>query len=136
MSEKISIQARIAAERPKVWAYYTQPEHITQWNFASPDWHCPSAKNDLQVGGTYQSRMEAKDGSMGFDFIATYTAVDLGKSFTYVLEDGRQVEVVMNDHPNETVVSIVFDAESQNPVELQRQGWQAILDNFKKYAEQ
>ena len=136
MSEKISIQTRIAAERPKVWAYYTQPEHITQWNFASPDWHCPSAKNDLQVGGTYQSRMEAKDGSMGFDFIATYTAVDPGKSLTYVLEDGRQVEVVMNDHPDETVISIVFDAESQNPVELQRQGWQAILDNFKKYTEQ
>ncbi len=131
---KIKVQATISADKQKVWDYYTKPEHITKWNFASDTWCCPSASNDLKVGGRYLARMEAKDGSFGFDFDATYTEIIEGKSFTYVF-GGRYATVAFNEQSGQTEVSITFDPETENPIELQRQGWQAILDNFKKVTE-
>jgi uncharacterized protein YndB with AHSA1/START domain len=131
----ITIQATVQADAGKAWECYTKPEHITKWNFASDDWHCPSAFNELKVGGTYRVRMEAKDGSFGFDLEATYDSVEPGNSFTYTMADGRTVHLVLHDKGNATEVSITFEAENQNPVELQREGWQAILNNYKKYTE-
>lgn len=132
--DKIKVQATISADKQKVWDYYTKPEHITKWNFASDDWCCPSASNDLKVGGQYLARMEAKDGSFGFDFDATYTQINEGKSFSYVF-GGRYATLEFNEQEEQTEVSITFDPETENSIELQRQGWQAILDNFKKYTE-
>ena len=132
--EKICISAVIAANQQKVWDYYTLPEHITKWNFASADWCCPSASNDLQVGGIYIARMEAKDGSFGFDFEVRYTEVNIGNGFTYT-GMGRYFEVTLTTQGEATLISIRFDPETQNPVELQQQGWQAILNNFKAYTE-
>ena len=132
--EKICISAVIAANQQKVWDYYTLPEHITKWNFASADWCCPSASNDLQVGGIYIARMEAKDGSVGFDFEVRYTEVNVGNGFTYT-GMGRYFEVTLTAQGETTLISIRFDPETQNPVELQQQGWQAILNNFKAYTE-
>ncbi|UUC46893.1 SRPBCC family protein [Flavobacterium cerinum] len=135
MTSKITINTTIAANKNKVWDYYTQPEHIKKWNFAHPSWHCPSASNDMQVGGKYSARMEAKDGSFGFEFEAIYDAIEPGNSFTYTMPDGRQVTVSFNGSDNPTELIIAFDPENQNPIEMQKGGWQAILDNFKEYAE-
>ncbi|MHA3789089.1 SRPBCC family protein [Flavobacterium hauense] len=135
IATKITVEAIIAADRNKVWDYYTNPEHITKWNFASDDWHCPSAENDMKVGGKYASRMEAKDGSWGFDFEAVYEEVLDNENFIYTIADGRQVSVDFESLDDKTKVTVVFEAENQNPVEMQKGGWQAILDNFKKYAE-
>lgn len=132
---RITVMTTVAADKNKVWAYYTQPEHITQWNFADPSWCCPSASNDLRVGGKYVARMEAKDGSFGFDFTATYDEVEDLKKLTYTIEDGRKVWVTLEEADDKTTVTTVFEAESQNPVEMQQGGWQAILNNFKKYTE-
>lgn len=132
---KITIEATILADSAKVWTYYTSPEHITQWNFASDDWHCPQATNDLRVGGVYSSRMEAKDGSFGFDFNTVYKSIEMGKSFTYEMEDGRQASVEFTPNAEGTYVKVIFDAETQNSEDLQKGGWQAILNNFKKYVE-
>jgi len=132
---KITIESIISASTKKVWDYYTLPEHITKWNFASDDWHCPKAENDLRVGGKLKSRMEAKDGSFGFDFEAIYDEVINHKKISYNLTDGRQVITVFENQNGKTKVTTTFDAETQNSVELQRNGWQAILDNFKKYVE-
>ena len=132
---KITIESIISANTNKVWDYYTLPEHITKWNFASDDWHCPKAENDLRVGGKLKSRMEAKDGSFGFDFEAIYDEVVNHKKISYNLTDGRQVITVFENQNGKTKVTTTFDAETQNSVELQRNGWQAILDNFKKYVE-
>lgn len=135
MTTQISINTIIAAPLKKAWDYYTKPEHIVNWNFASDDWQCPSASNDMRVGGTYTARMEAKDGSFGFDFGATYTAIDEGRSFTYVLGDNRTVKVDFIPKAEKTEIHILFDAETQNPIEMQRDGWFAILVNYKKYTE-
>jgi uncharacterized protein YndB with AHSA1/START domain len=132
--DKIKVQVTISADKQKVWHYYTKPEHITKWNFANNDWCCPSASNDLQVGGRYLARMEAKDGSFGFDFDATYTEIHPGESFSYEF-GGRFATVVFKAHQGQTDVIITFDPETENSIELQKQGWQAILDNFKKYTE-
>lgn len=132
---KITIESVISASTKKVWDYYTLPEHITKWNFASDDWHCPKTENDLRVGGKLMSRMEAKDGSFGFDFEAIYDEVVNHKKISYNLTDGRQVITVFENQNGQTKVTTTFDAETQNSVELQRNGWQAILDNFKKYVE-
>ncbi|MFM7853532.1 MAG: SRPBCC domain-containing protein [Flammeovirgaceae bacterium] len=132
--KKIIIQATISANKEKVWQYYTSPEHITKWNFADPSWHCPTASNDMKIGGKYFARMEAKDGSFGFDFIAVYTEVSAGHLFTYEF-GGRQATVEFKDQNMTTELTITFDPETENPVELQRNGWQAILNNFKKYTE-
>lgn len=134
MNTKITINAVINADIHKVWDYYTNPSHIINWNFAHPSWHCPSASNDMRTGGTYKARMEARDGSFGFDFEAIYTHIDPLKSFIYGMGD-RNVEVSFNSIQDSTELTIVFDAESENPVEIQKQGWQAILDNFKNYTE-
>lgn len=135
MSNKITIAATVNADAKKVWNYYTQPEHITQWNFADPSWHCPSASNDMRPGGKYSARMEAIDGSFGFDFEAIYDEIIDGKSFTYTIPDGRQVSVTFNADGNKTAVTVTFDAENQNSPEMQKNGWQAILNNFKSYTE-
>lgn len=135
-STKITVQVVIAANKQKVWDCYTQPAHITQWNFALDTWHCPTASNDLRVGGKYKARMEAKDGSFGFDFEGTYNEVVPGETFTFTMPDNRVVNVTFKELKSQTEVTVTFDAENQNPVEMQRQGWQAILNNFKKYVEQ
>ncbi|WP_407495041.1 SRPBCC family protein [Pseudooceanicola sp. MF1-13] len=134
-TNQITISADVAADPDTVWTAYTSPDHITQWNFASDDWCCPTASNDLRVGGAYSARMEAKDGSFGFDFTAIYDAVDPAKSFTYTMEDGRKVTTTFDPQNDTTRVTTTFDAETQNPVEMQREGWQAILNNFKTHAE-
>ncbi|MGV2452231.1 UNVERIFIED_CONTAM: SRPBCC family protein [Ralstonia mannitolilytica] len=135
MSHKITVSAAINADAQKVWNYYTQPEHITRWNFADPSWQCPSASNDMKVGGKYAARMEAKDGSFGFDFEAVYNEIKEGENFTYTMPDGRQVHVDFKENNDQTHVDVAFDPENQNPEEMQKGGWQAILDNFKKYTE-
>lgn len=132
--EKIKIQATISVDKQKVWDYYTKPEHITKWNFADPSWHCPTASNDMKIGGRYIARMEAKDGSFGFDFDATYTEIKDGDSFSYEF-GGRSAIVEFKELQGQTELTITFDPETQNSIDLQRQGWQAILDNFKKYTE-
>lgn len=131
----VRIEAVIAAPIDTVWARYTQPEHVTQWNFASDDWCCPSASNDLRVGGKTTSRMEAKDGSFGFDFEGTYTEVDEPNVLAFVMEDGRSVRITFTPEGDAVRVVTVFDAETENDVEMQREGWQAILNNFKTHAE-
>jgi uncharacterized protein YndB with AHSA1/START domain len=134
-TSKITVQADIAADIKKVWDYYTLPEHITKWNFASSDWHCPKAENDLRVDGKYNARMEAKDGSWGFNLEAIYDAVVEYKNFIFTMADNRKVRVDFENTGNKTQVTVTFDAEKENSEEMQRDGWQAILDNFKKYTE-
>jgi uncharacterized protein YndB with AHSA1/START domain len=129
----ISISATIAASVQKVWDAYTLPEHITQWNQASADWHCPKASNDLRVGGRLTSRMEARDGSAQFDFGGTYTVVELYKRLAFTMDDERTVDVAFKEEVGQTVVTVVFEAEKENSHELQKQGWQSILNNFKSY---
>lgn len=133
--QKITISTEIKATKDKVWDYYTNPSHIVNWNFAHESWCCPSAENDLSVGGKYKARMEARDGSFGFDFEATYLELELGKSFVYQMPDERIVSLNLSDADGQTAVKIVFDAETQNPIEMQEGGWKAILQNFKKYIE-
>lgn len=135
-TDTIIIEATVAAEPDNVWLCWTDPQHITQWNFATEDWHCPSASNEVQVGGKLKSRMEAKDGSFGFDFEATYEAVDAPKRMTYVLDDGRKVTTTFEDLGGATKITTEFEPEQENPTDLQRHGWQAILNNFKKHVEQ
>jgi uncharacterized protein YndB with AHSA1/START domain len=130
---KITIEAIINADIKKVWDYWTKPEHITKWNFASDDWQCPKAENDLRVGGKYSARMEAKDGSFGFGFEAVYDEIIDQKKIAYSMEDGRQAATTFEDMGNQVTIVTVFDAENTNPVEMQQGGWQAILNNFKKY---
>jgi uncharacterized protein YndB with AHSA1/START domain len=132
---KITIEAEISANTKKVWNYYNLPKHITKWNFASDDWHCPDAENDLRVGGKLISRMESKDGSVGFDFEAVYDEVVDLKKIVYTMADGRKVKTEFNNQENKTKVTTTFEAESVNSIELQKTGWQSILNNFKKYVE-
>lgn len=132
----ITIETTVNAPVEKVWAYWTQPKHIIQWNNASEDWHTPHAENDLRIGGKFVSRMEAKDGSMGFDFSGIYDEVEENKTIAYSMGDGRKVSVSFAGNGNETKVIETFDPESTHSLEMQQAGWQAILDNFKKYTEQ
>jgi uncharacterized protein YndB with AHSA1/START domain len=134
MKQPIVITAVAPAPIETTWARYTQPEHITQWNFASQDWCCPWATTDLRQGGKYVARMEAKDGSMGFDLEAIYTHIDPPTLLASTLTDGRKVEVRLDPEGPHTRVTIAFEAENQNSRELQEQGWQAILDQFVQYA--
>ena len=131
----VTVQNTVNAPVEKVWEYWTKPEHITKWNFASDDWHSPSAENDLRVGGKFVARMEAKDGSFGFDFGGTYDEVEPNKYIEYTIGDGRKVKVNFTAKGDTTEVVESFEAENTNPVEMQKGGWQAILDNFKKYTE-
>lgn len=133
---RITVQTTVKAPVEKVWKYWNEPQHITQWSFASEDWHAPSATNDLRPGGKLVVRMEAKDGSAGFDFSGTYDVVSEPKEVTFTLDDGRKVNVVFTAQGDETLIVETFDAESSFPVEYQQAGWQAILDNFKRHVEQ
>jgi len=131
----VTVESTIQAPVEKVWETWTQPKHITQWCNASDDWQAPRAENDLREGGSFVTRMEAKDGSMGFDFGGVYDAVRKNEYIEYTMADGRKVQITFYPKGKETKVVESFEAESQNPVELQKGGWQAILDNFKKYTE-
>lgn len=134
--EPITIEITILKSVSKVWEYFTEPEHITQWNFASPEWTCPNAKNDVQIGGEFNYRMEAKDQSFGFDFKGTYDEVSLFEKIKYHLEDGRNVEVLFESiDQNTTKVTEVFEPDPEQPAQMQREGWYAILDNFHKHVE-
>ncbi|MBT2700631.1 SRPBCC family protein [Bacillus sp. ISL-40] len=135
-NEKITVKATVHAPVEKVWGYWTEPNHITKWNNASDDWHTPIAENDLTVGGKFLTRMEAKDGSFGFDFGGIYDEVKLNEAISYTMGDGRKVDITFKGRGNETQVIETFDAETTNSIEMQQAGWQAILDNFKKYSEQ
>jgi uncharacterized protein YndB with AHSA1/START domain len=134
-TSSITVETKVQAPLKKVWQYWTVPEHITKWNQASDDWHSPYAENDLRTGGKFLSRMEARDGSFGFDFGGVYDNVKINELIEYTLGDGRKVSVRFTDNGNETRVVEMFEAEDTNPIEMQRGGWQAILDNFKKYVE-
>lgn len=131
----ITVATTVKAPVEKVWQYWTTPEHITRWNNASDDWHTPSAENDLRVGGKFNYRMEATDGSFGFDFGATYDEIQPNERLAYTLDDGRKVSVTFNGNETETTVTEIFAPENTHPAEMQQTGWQAILDNFKKYTE-
>ena len=131
----ITVENIITAPVDKVWASWSMPVHITKWNQAADDWHCPSAENDLRPGGKFNYRMEARDGSFGFDFSGVYDVVQLNEYIAYTLDDGRKVTIRFTPMENNTQICETFEAEHENPVELQKGGWQAILDNFKKYTE-
>lgn len=132
---KIKISATVNASIEKAWNYYNQPEHIVNWNFANNDWHCPFANNNLTVNGKLLTRMEAKDKSFGFDFEATYNEIINLNKIVYTIPDNRMVAILFNQNNNTTSIHIEFDAEKINSIELQKNGWQAILDNFKNYVE-
>ncbi|MEO8712870.1 MAG: SRPBCC family protein [Parafilimonas sp.] len=132
----ITVESIIDASIEKVWDYFTKPEHITKWNNASDDWFTPRAENDLRVGGNFIYRMEAKDGSFGFDFGGIYDTVDNQSYIEYTLGDGRKVQVTFTEDGSKTKLTEKFEAENMNSVELQKNGWQAILNNFKKYVEE
>ncbi|MBX4209535.1 SRPBCC family protein [Candidatus Parcubacteria bacterium] len=132
---KITVKIDIEASLEKVWECFTEPEHIMAWNNASPDWHTPRAENDLRVGGTFNYRMEAKDGSAGFDFGGTYDEVAPYARIAYTIGDGRKVSVVFAAEGGKTRIVETFEAETVNPIELQKNGWQSILDNLKTYVE-
>ncbi len=131
----ITVENTVNAPVEKVWECWTKPEHITQWNNASDDWHTPRAENDLRTGGKFVSRMEAKDGSMGFDFGGVYDSVINNDYIGYTMDDGRKVKITFSSDGNKTKVEESFEAENENSIEMQQGGWQAILDNFKKYTE-
>jgi uncharacterized protein YndB with AHSA1/START domain len=132
----ITVSTIVDAPIEIAWNSYTQPEHITQWNFADPSWHCPRATNDLRVGGAFSSHMAARDGSMAFDFGGVYTDVLEHQHLAYAMDDGRTAQVSFKPlGDNQTEVTTIFEMESQNPEEMQRGGWQAILNEFKRHTE-
>ena len=133
--QPITITALIDAPVSKVWEQFNAPEHITKWAFASDDWHAPASENDLRVGGKFTTTMAAKDGSFSFDFGGEYTDVQEEKFIAYSMADGRNVSVAFETEGEGTRVTEIFDAENTNPIEMQREGWQAILNNFKKHVE-
>lgn len=132
---KIKVETKIAATQEKVWEFYTNPEHIVHWNFASNDWCCPAANVDLKIGGKYHARMEAKDGSFGFDFEAIIDDVRPLEKMSYTMLDDRKAEILLSKTDHGTYISVEFDAETENPIDMQKDGWQAILNNFQKYVE-
>ena len=132
----ITVEATVNAPVEKVWKLWSEPDHITKWCTATTEWHTPSAQNDLRTGGTFVTRMEAKDGSMGFDFGGTYDLVKPHEYIEYTMGDDRKVKVVFATKGDTTHIIETFDAEETNPIEMQRSGWKAILNNFKKYTEE
>jgi uncharacterized protein YndB with AHSA1/START domain len=131
----ITFENTVAAPVEKVWKFWNAPEHITKWNNPSPDWHTPRAENDLRTGGKFSARMEAKDGSFGFDFGGVYDDVQVNELIEYTIGDGRKVIVHFTAKGNETRIVETFEAENIHPIDFQKAGWQAILDSFKKYVE-
>jgi uncharacterized protein YndB with AHSA1/START domain len=132
---KITVEVNVNAPVEKAWSFWTNPEDIKKWNAASPDWHTTKAENDLTVGGKFSSRMEAKDGSFGFDFGGIYDAVTPNKYIEYTMDDGRKCQITFTDKRDATHISQTFEAENENSVEMQKGGWQAIMDNYKNYVE-
>ena len=136
---RVTVSALVNKPVADVWNTWTDPKHIMQWNAATDDWHCPKAENDLRTGGKFSSTMAARDGSFSFDFEGVYDDVQAPGSgpgrIAYTMADGRTCEILFTEENGGTRVAESFDAESQNPVEMQRGGWQAILDRFKAYAE-
>jgi uncharacterized protein YndB with AHSA1/START domain len=132
---RITVEAATHVPVAKVWEAWNTPSDIMQWNAADPSWHSPSSENDLTVGGKFKHRMEAKDGSFGFDFEGTYNKVDLHKEITYTMGDGRKATTLFEEQNGKTTIATTFDAETENDPEFQKQGWQAILNNFVKYIE-
>ena len=131
----ITVEATINAPVEKVWANWNEPKHITKWCQASDDWHAPYAENDVKTGGKFKTTMAAKDGSVSFDFEGVYSNVQPNKVIEYAMSDGRKVKITFSSQGDKTKVVETFEAENENPLEMQRGGWQAILDNFKKYTE-
>ncbi len=134
--QKITIETTISADIHKVWDFWIAPEHIINWNFASEDWYCPNAENELKEGGKFSYTMAAKDGSSSFDFAGMYTKVIQDEQIDYIMEDERKVSVAFDQKDGKTKVTETFEAETENAPEMQQQGWQAILDNFRKYVEE
>lgn len=134
-STTVIVEALVKAPVAKVWQYWSEPKHIMKWNNASDDWHTPKAENDLRTGGKFNVRMEAKDGSFGFDFGGTYDNVKTNEEIAYTMGDNRKVKVVFIALGDKTKILETFEAETQHSVDMQRDGWQSILNNFKKYAE-
>lgn len=131
----ITVSTNIIASLEKVWDFWNNPNHIQNWYFASNDWHCPKASNDLQIDKSFNIRMEAKDGSFGFDFEGKYTKIIDFEVIKYVLADNRKVITTFEKQENSILVIQKFDPETENSEELQQNGWQSILDNFKKCVE-
>ncbi len=131
----IRIETHVKAPAKKVWSIWTDPIEITKWNSPSPEWHTPKAEHDLKPGGAFTYRMEARDGSFGFDFGGIFDVVTPNKYLEYTIGDGRKVKINFNAEGGKTHVIQEFEAESQNSIEMQRSGWQAILDSFKNYTE-
>lgn len=133
--KRITVAATANAPVEKVWKAWNTPADIMQWNTPDPSWHTPSSENDLRDGGKFKNRMEAKDGSFGFDFEGTYNKVEHHKEITYTMSDGRSATTLFSEQNGKTNIETTFDPETQNDHEFQKQGWQAILDNFVKYVE-
>jgi len=131
----ITVSTNVQADLQKAWTCWTSPEHIVKWNFASDDWHCPRAANDLKPGGTFSATMASRDGKTSFDFSGVYSEVVPHKRLTYTLEDKRKVTITFEEKNGETTVTETFEPENENSVEMQRAGWQAILDNYRKHTE-
>ena len=131
----LTVSSIVNAPIQEVWKYWTQPEHIVNWNFASEDWHCPKAENNLTAKGQFHYLMAAKDASFSFDFWGTYISIEFEKSIEIILGDGRKLWVYFEESTNGTKVTELFEPESENSIELQQMGWQSIIDNFKKYVE-
>lgn len=132
---KITVQVTVKAAIEKIWKVWTTPADLMQWNTASDDWHTTKAENDLKVGGKFSYRMEAKDGSFGFDFGGIYDAVKTNQLIAYTMDDGRTSIITFEQKGNETNIIQTFEAETENSIELQKNGWQQIMNNFKKYTE-
>ena len=133
--EKVIVSALTQLDLQSTWDAWTKPEHIIHWTFASDGWHCPRAQSDLRTEGRFLTRMEAKDGSMGFDFEGTFLRVDPPFLLEYRMDDGRIAEVVFESKPEGTLITESFDPEKIHPVEMQKAGWQSILDNFVLYTQ-
>jgi uncharacterized protein YndB with AHSA1/START domain len=131
----ITVETTVKAPVEKVWENWNEPKHITKWNQASDDWHSPHSENDLREGGKFKTTMAAKDGSFSFDFEGVYTKVEPYKAIQYNIADGRKVEITFSSAGNETKVTETFEAEGSHSIDMQRGGWQAILDSFKRYTE-
>ncbi len=135
-SDRIVIQISITSTKSKIWDFWNNPKHITKWNFATETWCCPRAENDLRVGGAFKYRMEAKDGSFGFDFEGIYNEIIEQNKVSYTMGDGRKATTQFASVDGQITVTTEFDPEATNPTEMQRSGWQSILNNFKKYVEE
>lgn len=134
-STQITVETTINRDIETVWKCWNFPEHITKWMHASPDWECPKAENDLRVGGRFSTTLSAKDKSVSFDIVGTYTVVEENKKIAYTMDDNRTVSIVFIVEGDKVHIIETFEIEHENPPEMQRAGWQAILDNFKVYTE-